>query len=133
MKIVKTLLFTRMVLFFASDVLAQVPQAFSYQAVARDASGDVIANSAISVQVKVVRGTEDGDVIYIETHNVTTSAIGSFSLEIGAGTPVGPTFGSIDWALDTYFLALAVDVTGGTTYVDLGATKVLSVPFALVS
>lgn len=133
MKIVKTLLFTRMVLFFASDVLAQVPQAFSYQAVARDASGDVIANSAISVQVKVVRGTEDGDVIYIETHNVTTSAIGSFSLEIGAGTPAGPTFGSIDWALDTYFLALAVDVTGGTTYVDLGATKVLSVPFALVS
>jgi hypothetical protein len=133
MKIVKTLLFSLMMLFFASDVLAQVPQSFSYQAVARDASGEVIANSPISVQVKVVRGTEDGDVIYIETHNVTTSAIGSFSLEIGAGTPAGSTFGSIDWALDTYFLALAVDVTGGTTYVDLGATKVLSVPFALVS
>jgi hypothetical protein len=133
MKIVKTLLFSLMLLLFASDALAQVPQAFSYQAVARDASGEVIANSPISLQVKVVRGTEDGDVIYTETHNVTTSAIGSFSLEIGAGTPVGSTFGSIDWALDTYFLALAVDVTGGTTYVDLGATKVLSVPFALVS
>jgi hypothetical protein len=133
MKIVKTLLFSLMLLLFASDALAQVPQAFSYQAVARDASGEVIANSPISVQVKVVRGTEDGVVIYTETHNVTTSAIGSFSLEIGAGTPAGPTFGSIDWALDTYFLALAVDVTGGTTYVDLGATKVLSVPFALVS
>lgn len=121
-------------LFFlgSTSLFAQVPQAFSYQAVARDASGEIKANADIRVQVQILQGSEDGTVLYTETHAVQTSEIGSFSLEIGRGTS-SDSFSEIDWMNGPHYLAMGVDLEGGSNYVDVGSTKLLSVPFALVA
>jgi hypothetical protein len=118
----------------ADVALAQVPRAFHYQAVARDAQGEVIANRDITVQVRLIKGSETGDVVYTETHATTTSPVGSFTLEIGNGTPAqGNSVENIDLSNDSYFLGMGIDVAGGTNFVDLGATRLLSVPYAIVA
>ena len=130
----RIILTTLLFLLVYSAAMAQVPQAFHYQAVARDASGSVLMNQDISVQISVLKGSETGDVAYVETHSVTTSEVGIFTLEIGTGTQVGESsFASVNWASDNYYLALAIDVTGGTTYEALGASRLLSVPYALMA
>lgn len=116
----------------STSLFAQVPQAFSYQAVARDASGEIKANADIRVQVRILQGSEDGTVLYTETHSVLTSEIGSFSLEIGRGNS-DTDFSEIDWMNGPHYLAMGVDLDGGSNYVDVGSTKLLSVPFALVA
>lgn len=133
MKSIKALfVFGCLFLITSTSLHAQVPQAFSYQAVARDASGEIKANADIRVQVRILQGSEDGSVLYTETHSVQTSEIGSFSLEIGRGNSEN-SFSEIDWLNGPHYLAMGVDLDGGSNYVDVGSTKLLSVPFALVS
>jgi hypothetical protein len=133
MKSLKLLFLILLLAHFKIDVLqAQVPQAFSYQAVARDASGEVKANANIRVQVNILQGSDSGTVLYTESHSVQTSEIGSFSIEIGNGTS-SSSFSGINWTNGPHYLSMAVDLSGGTNYINLGATKLLSVPFALVA
>ncbi len=124
--------FACVIMLGSTSLYAQVPQAFSYQAVARDASGEIKANADIRVQVRILQGSENGAVLYTETHSVQTSEIGSFSLEIGRGNSEN-TFSEIDWLNGPHYLAMGVDLEGGSNYVDVGSTKLLSVPFALVA
>jgi hypothetical protein len=133
MKSIKVLfVFGCLFLLGSTSLFAQVPQAFSYQAVARDANGEIKANADIQVQVRILQGSENGSVLYTETHSVQTSEIGSFSLEIGRGTS-SDSFSEIDWLDGPHYLSMGVDLDGGSTFVDVGSTKLLSVPFALVS
>lgn len=110
----------------------QVPSGFSFQAVARDANGDLIANQEVGVQVQVLQGSDSGSAVYTETHTVTTNALGLLNLVIGEGNSED-NFSSIDWTSDNYYVALSIDADGGTDYEDLGATRLLSVPYALVA
>lgn len=119
---------------FTAAAVAQVPQTFHYQAVARDGSGQILANRTIAVRMAILKGSGTGSAVYTETHPVTTNDAGSFTLEVGGGTPAGsPGFASIDWAIDHYYLSVGIDVTGGSNYEQLGASKLLSVPYALVA
>lgn len=128
------ILFVVVALVFATDVMAQVPQGFNFQAVARDSEGNILDNQQVGVQVSVVKGTEDGEVVYTETHSLTTNEAGFMQLVIGEGTLDGESdFKGIDWASDNFFVALAIDVTGGTEYAPLGTSRLLSVPYALVA
>ncbi|MEX1275469.1 MAG: tail fiber domain-containing protein [Bacteroidota bacterium] len=117
-----------------ASVFAQVPQAFHYQAVARDGAGQILANKAISVRLAILKGTASGSAVYTETHQVTTNDAGAFTLEVGSGTPANSSsFSSIDWISDHYYLSIGIDVSGGTTYEQLGASRLLSVPYALTA
>lgn len=72
--------------------------------------------------------------VYTETHATTTSPVGSFTLEIGNGIAAqGNSVDSIDLTNDSYFLGMGIDVTGGSDFVDLGATRLLSVPYAIAA
>lgn len=118
----------------AASVYAQVPQGFNFQAVARGADGEILAEQNLGVQVSVIKGTETGNPVYTETHSVTTNPLGLIQLVIGEGTPAdGETFAGVDFGNDNYFVKLAIDVSGGTDYEDLGTTRLLSVPYALVA
>lgn len=61
-----------LLLILSVGVMAQVPQGFNFQAVATAPDGTPIASVEIGVQIEVVKGTEEGDVVYTETHTVTT-------------------------------------------------------------
>jgi hypothetical protein len=110
---------------------AQVPNAFKYQAVARNNAGAVIPNQNVSFRMSVIQGTLPGTVVYTETHTVTTNEFGLATLEIGRGTPVSGNFNTIDWSVTPGFLKTELDPSGGTAYADMGTTELLSVPYTI--
>ncbi len=115
-------------------VHAQVPQGFSYQAVAADAAGNELANQAISLRFSIVKDSLDGEAVWIEAHQVGTDPFGLFTVVIGSGMPQGGTaasFDQIDWGAAKYFLRVELDPAGGTNYVLMGTTQLLAVPYAL--
>ena len=110
---------------------AQAPQGIPYQAIARNASGAAIANTAVKVRFSIRDSIATGAIRYQETHNPTTSALGLFSVNVGMGTIVSGTFSGINWGKNAKFLQVELNTTGGTTYTDLGTTQMMSVPYAL--
>lgn len=111
--------------FIAGISLAQVPQQIKYQAVARDASGDPMANESINLQISILPGNAEATAIFTEQHALTTSAQGLLAVDIGTGTPVTGTFDAIDWSAGPYFLKVALN---GTL---MGTSQLVSVPYAL--
>ncbi|KKB53173.1 MAG: hypothetical protein ACK5N4_19440 [Parabacteroides gordonii] len=109
----------------------KMPQAVSYQAVARDAQGKVVAQKPIGIQVEILKGSTTGTVVFSETHSPTSSKTGTVNLLIGQGTRKTGTFSSVDWGADTYYLQLSMDLTGGSNYEKVSTTQMLPVPYAL--
>ena len=122
------LLFTTVMILHAQD---KMPQAVSYQAVARDAQGKVVAQKAIGIQVEILKGSTTGAVVFSETHSPTSSQTGTVNLLIGQGTRKIGTFSSVDWGADTYYLQLSMDLSGGSNYEKVSTTQMLPVPYAL--
>ncbi|GAJ21549.1 unnamed protein product, partial [marine sediment metagenome] len=118
-------------LIITGSLMAQTPQSFKYQAVARDASGEVIADQAVGMQISILQGSTSGTAVYVETFTPTTNEFGLINLNIGTGTVVSGDFTTIDWSSDTYFVKVEMDMTGGTTYEEYGTSQLLSVPYAL--
>jgi len=118
-----------MVIMFS--ISAQVPQAFKYQAVARDASNNLISGQTVSVLASIVKTYPGGTTIYSEYHSVSTNQFGLFSINIGMGTQITGNFSNIEWGTDTYFLKIETDLAGGTNYQVMGISQLLSVPYAL--
>ena len=112
-------------------LFAQSPQAFKYQAIARDAAGLVLGGTDINFQITLLEGSPAGPPVYTETHFITTNAFGLANLEIGRGTIVSGDFTLIDWASNTYYLQVEMDETGGTAFSLMGTAQLLSVPYAL--
>ena len=110
---------------------AQVPQGISYQAIALNSSGNPVVSAPVGVRLSVVDNSATGTVLYTETHVKTTNAQGLFNLVIGQGTLVTGVFSAINWGTNSKFLKVEMDATGGTTYVLVGTTQLLSVPYAM--
>lgn len=108
--------------------MAQAPQAFAFQSTLKDAAGNPYANDTIDVKFDIYNSLSD--TVYSELHSgIITSASGYFSVNVGQGDSLSGTFADIDWATSSYWLNLSVD-TGGVM-ISLGASQLLSVPYAL--
>ncbi len=110
---------------------AQSPQAFKYQAVARNNSGVILENQLVSFRMDIRVGSPAGSIVYSETHLAMTNDFGLVNLEIGNGSILIGDFSLIDWAADDHFLDVSMDPTGGESYQFLGSSQLLSVPYAL--
>ena len=110
--------------------LAQVPDAFNYQAVVRNNSGEVAANQNVSFRFSILQGSESGTVLYAETHTVSTNAFGLVNLKVGDGTLVSGIFSAGGWGATSHFLKVEIDPAGGSAYTHLGTSELLSVPYA---
>ena len=115
------------VLLFTANVLAQVPQKMSYQAVLRNSSNALITSSPVGMKISILQGSATGTVVYSETQTPATNANGLVSIEIGGGTG----FSTINWANGPYFIKTETDPLGGTNYTITGTSQLLSVPYAL--
>lgn len=115
-----------------AEIMAQVPQGFNFQAVARNADGEVLKDTPLGVKISILKGTEEGTSVYSETQTPTTNAAGMLQLVIGEGTSEDD-FSAINWSSDNYFVKLEIDPAGGTEYETLGTTRLLSVPYALLA
>ena len=113
---------------------ATYAQSFSYQATARDASGDLLVNETIGVRIQLRNGAATGTVEYSEEFTATTNDNGVFALAIGEGATSSPMMlGDLSWGVDTYFLEVAIDEMGGTSYMTVGASEIRTVPVAITS
>jgi type IV secretory pathway TrbF-like protein len=112
------------------NLRAQAPQKMSYQAVIRNGSNQLIANTNVGMQISILQGSPTGTPVYVETQNSATNINGLVSIEVGAGTVVSGSFSTIDWSTGSYFIKTETDPTGGTTYTITGTSQLLSVPYA---
>lgn len=121
-------------LLILSAAIAQAPQSFNYQGVARNASGVPYASQQLSVKASVITGAPGGAVEYSETRTVTTNAFGLFNIQIGsAGATVNSgSFAGINWSQGIKYLQTEISINA-QPYVNLGTTQILSVPYALHS
>jgi len=107
------------------------PNAFNYSAVARNAAGQPIATTTIGIQVSILKTSPTGASQYSENHFVNTDAFGLFNLVIGAGAVQSGSMATIDWSIDNYYLKVGMDAAGGTNFLTMGTTQLLSVPYAM--
>jgi hypothetical protein len=112
---------------------AQAPDAFKYQTVVRNASGDILQNQNVSLRFKIHDLTASGTVVYSESHSVTTNQFGLANVIMGQGTVISGNFSSIDWGGDDKYLQIELDPNGGNSYTTMGTTQFMSVPYAVQS
>lgn len=122
--------------FFASIVIglmAQAPNLFSYQAVVRNNSDQLIINSPVGIVTTILQGSPSGTIIYRELHypNPQTNSNGLVTLEIGSGLPLQGAFSNMQLDQGPFYIKTEIDPTGGTNYTISGTSQFLSVPYAL--
>lgn len=112
------------------SVNSQVPEAFNYQAVVRNASGEIISNTDVSLRISILQESESGSVVYSEVHKTTTNNFGLVNLVIGKGEVLTGIFSPGGWGIDKHFIKMEIDPEGGDSYVNMGISQLLSVPYA---
>jgi hypothetical protein len=132
----KKLLTLTVVLFICAAVLGQnpVPNIMNYQAVARNTSGQALANQNIRIKLTITQG---GNMLYTETRNVLTNALGLFNVQIGssgASNVVGDLT-SIDWLNSDppIYLKVELDVNNSGIFSDMGSQQLVTVPYSFAS
>ncbi|MFN0048663.1 MAG: beta strand repeat-containing protein, partial [Cytophagales bacterium] len=127
----KYLLPSLLILFAWQIASAQVPNKISYQAVVRNTNGTVVSNTGVGIRISVLQNSQTGNIVYAETQVRQTNLYGLFNLIIGDGNIVSGNINSIDWSTGVYFLKSEIDPAGGSNYVFISTTQLLSVPYAL--
>ncbi|MGK7396093.1 MAG: FISUMP domain-containing protein [Candidatus Cyclobacteriaceae bacterium M3_2C_046] len=115
-------LFTILV-FTTNQLWSQSPELFKYQAVARDNSGNILAEETIEITINILSRSISGTSIFNETHTIKSNAFGLVILNIGANNQ--EDFGMIDWHDGPYFIEISMN---GEI---MGTSQLLSVPYAL--
>jgi uncharacterized protein (TIGR02145 family) len=113
--------FFAILLLLAEGVLSQSPFIFNYQAVLRDASGQIIPSEHVSVEISLLKGSTEGSAVFSETHNTQTNEFGIINLQIGSVSSLE----NINWNEGPFFIQVSL---GGQI---MGVSQLLSVPFAL--
>ena len=129
-KILLVLLFVSL----STMLVAQIPQQLNYQGALRDAKGFPIGNRAISLRLSIQdNATQNALVLYSEVRQVTTNAVGLYNLAIASpgSNQISGNFSQINWAVDSKFLKVEIDVDGGSNFSLAGISPLLSVPYAL--
>ena len=141
---------TLLSLLIITSAFAQSPDMMTYQAVIRDAGGNLVRNTQIGMRISIVQTAPDGTEVYTEEYSVTTNANGLVSVKIGSGSDDSSTsagtlksseavsgtnvsgggFSSIDWTDGPYFIKVETDPAGGTNFTITGTSQLLSVPYA---
>ncbi len=116
-------------LFYCTN--AQSPQSFQYQVVVRNASGNALISQAVNFRISIISGSVSGTVEYVETHSANTNSVGVVILAIGGGTVNTGNFANINWSNSSHFIKVEADPNGGTSYLNMGTSQLLSVPYAM--
>ena len=122
----------------AIAMFAQMPKAINYQAVARNAQGQAIANQNIKVRLSIINAAANNAILYSETRNVTTNALGLFNVQIGAAgaTATMGDFSEINWVENISSkesLKVEIDLNNTGTFIDMGSQALATVPYAFAA
>jgi hypothetical protein len=120
--------------FIAVATMAQSPALINYQGVARNSVGNVLPNTNITLRLSIREGASNGIVVYQETRTLKTNFFGMFNVAIGGtgASNVSGALGSVNWASGgAKYLEVEMDPKGGTNFINMGSSQLLSVPYAL--
>ena len=106
---------------------AQTPELIPYQAIARDADGNPLSQTNITLNFKIRQDSFSGLVVYDENHTLITDTRGFFTVNIGAGNVVIGDFSTINWAGHNHYMQILMNGS------EIGNQQLLSVPYALHS
>ena len=62
---------------FVSQLAAQAPPGFNYQAVVRNSAGQILSNHEVGIQLNILQGSENGASVYTYTGQLQTNANGT--------------------------------------------------------
>ena len=120
------------ILFFTAILVAQnAPKGINYQAVARDADGQLLQQKTISLKMSLIAQLPAEQIYYEEIHWITTNQFGLFNLIIGDGEVLRGNFETVPWSAEDIWMETAMDTKGGGDFKVLSTSKLLAVPYAL--
>jgi hypothetical protein len=126
----KLLLNAVFVCMLVTTSFSQVPQLINFEAVVRDSIGNSIPYTFVKMRLSIMDSTY-GNPVYSEIDTGTTKLRGLFSTYIGAGQVVTGNFKSINWSTGKKYLLVETALGNSTTFLNLGLTQLVSVPYAL--
>ena len=112
-------------------ILAQTPKGFNYQAVIRNAAGNLITTQQVSIKISLLNGSATGFSEYVEQHDIATNGYGVASIVIGEGMPISGTYDSLSWSSVDYYLKTELDIQGNGNFLLMGTTELVAVPYAV--
>ena len=115
------------------SLCAQSPTTMSHEFTVNNSTGTPVASRTIAVRASILQGSSSGAAVYVETHAPTTDANALARINVGDGTVVSGTYGTIDWSAGPYYIKTEVDIAGGSNFGLSNTTQMLSVPFSLRS
>lgn len=116
---------------FVSAFGQKQSQGIPYQAVARDASGTVLANMPLQVTLALTDRAEGSIDYYSERHEVQTDENGLFQLVIGKGISRNGYLNDVPWMNNEVWVEITINGSGQSDLAIKQAVKLFSVPYAL--
>jgi hypothetical protein len=120
--------FTIFLSLIAFSILAQAPENFKIQFLVHDKYNKTLINQTIGIRISILKDTNTGGAVYIETQSLKTNDFGLITTNIGITNPL--QFSQIKWSEDIYFTKIETDISGGTNYSISGTSQLLPVPFS---
>ncbi|MBW6534204.1 MAG: tail fiber domain-containing protein [Mariniphaga sp.] len=126
----KKSIFTLFFLLFTVVLMAQIPAGFSYQAVVRNNSGEIVASKTVKFKFSILQNSVTGTAVYVETQSKATNEFGLANLVVGSGTKVSGNFDPAAWGSNSHYLKVELDPNNGSTFSHLGTMQLMAVPYA---
>ena len=131
-------LFLLIGVFFTLFIKGQIPQSFSYQAVVRNSSNELVKNAPVHVRISIGYVAFLGMPpkltffsLYTETHQASTDENGLFTISIGNGSVIEGRFDTIPWTKYPLSIKTEIDPNNGNDYPISSISQILSVPYAI--
>lgn len=127
----KSLLIVSFLITTVISLIAQgVPAGMKYQAVARDADGEILALKKVGLEIRLLTEGPKGKTVFAEVHQVTTNVLGMVNITIGEGKRKIGSLEEVEWSNDEIWMEVGLDQEGGENFATISTTKLLTVPYA---
>ncbi|CAN5400158.1 hypothetical protein BH20BAC1_BH20BAC1_08680 [soil metagenome] len=117
----------------STAVHGQAPMQINYQGIARSNSGSPLTNQNMGLRLSILEGSATGALVYQETRDIRTDKFGMFVVAIGS-TGTLTTISSlplVNWTNSVAkYLKVEISTKNNSSYTNMGAAELLSVPFA---
>ena len=110
---------------FPFALAAQVPMLIPHQGVARNGSGEPLANIPLTARFTIHAGSPSGSIVWQEEQNLQTTSLGVFTAQLGSVQSLA----AVVWDYGQRFLQVELNV--GSGFIDVGTEQLVSVPYAL--
>ncbi|MEP6646606.1 MAG: hypothetical protein ABJC12_05920 [Saprospiraceae bacterium] len=115
--------------FSAMKAQISTPSGMRYQAIARDAIGNIRGNEPLTVKAELLVLDEKEEVVYSEFHKATSGEFGLLNITIGEGKSEIGSFSDVPWSKQIW-VRISIKNADNDDYQVVTTSKLYSVPYA---